>query len=38
MRETHMKRLIDGIDIITTDPTPLSMMEQSKMHERDLRL
>jgi len=38
MRETHMKRLIDGIDIIMTDPTPLWTMEQAKMDERDLRL
>jgi len=38
MRETHMKRLIDGTDIVTTDPTPLWMMEQARMHERDLRL
>ena len=33
-----MKRLIDGTDIITTDPTPLWMMEEAKMHERDLHL
>jgi len=38
MRETHMKRLIDGTDIITTDPTPLWVKEEAKMHERNLRL
>jgi hypothetical protein len=38
MRETHMKHLIDGTDIVTTDPTPLCVKDKAQVYERDLRL